>query len=559
MNLKVRTRLIILSLLPLLALAVAMLVMSAMTILDMTKKSRDNILEKFQTLSADYLVNNTKVLKSALLAYYENDELTEDVAKQKATELINSIDFGEYGNTFAFDYEGYNKGFGGKPELNDKLMINLLDLSGNSVTKKVINAARENKTYVIVEYKNVKTGDIVRKIDAVINLPEWKWVVGFEMDAAVVKKIAHDNYKESTERGKVWYVQFVLIIIGLFIFTFFFTYLYSKRTLKPLNQIVSAMEEIAKGDADLTKKLNVKSKDEFGKLAFAFNDFTEGIKSLILEVKKTTDQVIESADNSNTSSLQMNSDLAKQQRGVDSIAESMEQMVVSVTQVAQNAEYAAANAKTGSKDVADTSQKVKNFIEVINAQADMIYSASTDIRRLQEAGEQIGEVMNVINAIAEQTNLLALNAAIEAARAGDAGRGFAVVADEVRSLAGRTHESTTQIHSTIEKLHTSIENAVDAMESSSQQSQMSVAGATEAGLALEKILESINNIEKMNLDIAAATKQQSETAEELNLNLLQIVAYSTTSAEAADSVAKNGGFLRQSAEELVNVLERFKV
>lgn len=557
MKLSVKLRLVILTLLPLLALAIVMLFMSASALSTLTKSSRENIQEKFQEVSAEYLVNMVKVLQGSVNEYYKNDLLTQEEAKQKVTDLINSIDFGDYGSAFAFDYQGYNRGFGGNSSLNNKLMINLLDINGRSVTKRVIDSAKNKEPYIYNEYK---LGDkLVKKIDAALDLPDWDWVIGFEMDAGMVRQLAYDNYQKSADKGKIWYIQLVLAIIGLFVLTFLFTYWFAKRTLSPLNQIVSAMQEIAKGDADLTKKLQVNSKDEFGKLSLAFNEFIDGIRLLVVEVKKTTQEVMESAETSNTSSKQMNSDLAKQQRGVDSIAESMEQMVVSVAQVAQNAEYAASTAKEGSSDVAGTSKKVKEFIEVINAQADMIYSASTDIRRLQEAGQQIGEVMVVINAIAEQTNLLALNAAIEAARAGEAGRGFAVVADEVRSLAGRTHESTTQIQSTIEKLHISIDNAVDAMEASSHQSQLSVEGATEAGLALEKILEQITNIQKMNLDIAAATKQQSDTAEELNLNLLQIVAYSTTSAEAADLVAKNGVFLRESAGDLVNILARFKV
>ena len=173
--------------------------------------------------------------------------------------------------------------------------------------------------------------------------------------------------------------------------------------------------------------------------------------------------------------------------------------------------------------------------------------------------QNISSSLEVIQDIAEQTNLLALNAAIEAARAGEQGRGFAVVADEVRKLASRTQDSTGEIHQMIEQLKAASDDAVRAMESSQKRGASTVAEANAAAQALIQIQESIGTIMDMNSLIATATEEQSLVGQEISQRIVVISDQSSQSAELANENRSGSQELNQRANELYELVDRFKV
>lgn len=348
-------------------------------------------------------------------------------------------------------------------------------------------------------------------------------------------------------------IVLVLVILAGIIFVV------ARQQVLPIRNMAKRMNEIAEGEADLTQTLNIQRQDELGDLANGFNQFIERIRQLVKTMSTTAQQLATSSNQVETSSYNMGEAMGNQQAEVDQIAVAMNELVATVEEVARSAQEASDAAQVGGNETESGAQQVEQVVTSIKQQADVINQTANEVEKLQQSGQQIGEVMTVIRGIAEQTNLLALNAAIEAARAGEAGRGFAVVADEVRTLAARTHESTEQIQTTIDELVHRISLAVDAMHSSSEGSTASVTSAESAGQALVGITQAIENIEGMNIQIASATQQQSSTVDELNRNLERIVELSSSTNQASHEVATSGTQLNKLACELEQLVKLFKV
>ena len=195
----------------------------------------------------------------------------------------------------------------------------------------------------------------------------------------------------------------------------------------------------------------------------------------------------------------------------------------------------------------------------MDAIKDAVTSSSASVEELGRRGQQIGQIIEVINDIADQTNLLALNAAIEAARAGEHGRGFAVVADEVRKLADRTTKATEEIGESIRAIQTETDDAVQRMASGTEQVDAGVAKAREAGQSLGRIVSASQSVAQMIQSIAAAAEQQSAASEQISRNVESIASASNQASEGAGQAATAATQLSTKAEQLQALVARFKV
>lgn len=329
--------------------------------------------------------------------------------------------------------------------------------------------------------------------------------------------------------------------------------------LTPLTSLGSALEDIAQGEGDLTRRLPVTSRDEFGRLAAAFNQFVERIHASIRQVATTSQELNDVALNVvNASNANMASSDEQASR-TNSVATAINELGAAAQEIARNAADASQQASGARSGAVQGSQVVAQTIQAMQDLSAKITASSQTIQSLSHRTEDIGKILDVIQGISEQTNLLALNAAIEAARAGEAGRGFAVVADEVRSLAHRTQSSAKEIHDMIEELRSDASTAVKNMEESQRYSEHSVEVASQAGQRLTEITQGIGEIDNMNQSVATATEEQTSVIESLNMDITEINTLNQEGVENLQSTLRACTSLEQQVNRLRELVGSFRI
>ncbi|MEM9418880.1 MAG: methyl-accepting chemotaxis protein [Planctomycetota bacterium] len=325
----------------------------------------------------------------------------------------------------------------------------------------------------------------------------------------------------------------------------------------PLARTVEAAKRVAEGD--LTARVDVRSNDEVGDLGRNFNEMADNIAKIIIEVNGTASEVAAAATEIAATSEQISAGMDEQSSQVTQISAAVEEMSASVIEVARKSAAASNNAEQSGQAASEGGEVVDQTIGEINAIREAVDASSNSVAELGKRGEQIGEIIEVINDIADQTNLLALNAAIEAARAGEHGRGFAVVADEVRKLADRTTQATEEIGASIQAIQTETTSAVERMKTGSQQVESGVSKATDAGRSLTQIVSNAREVAGMIQSIAAATEEQSATSEEVARNVENIANVIQESNDGTRQAAIAAQQLSERAERLQGLVCKFKV
>ncbi|KGK84911.1 methyl-accepting chemotaxis protein [Pseudomonas stutzeri] len=436
-----------------------------------------------------------------------------------------------------------------QPKLEGQNLSQVKDPTGKALFNEMVAVARSNGAGA-VDYMWAKPGeaDPVPKISYVQLFQPWGWIIGSGI------------YVDDVEAEfKNYLMRFS--IIGLFIAAIMavLVAILIRSITRPLRNSMSAMANIASGEADLTRDLDVSGNDELTTLGRDFNRFTGKLRSVISQLLETAQSLGQSSQTLGSVSGDAFQQSQQQLQQMELVATAINEVTYAVQEVAKNAEHAASEVGDAENQAGQGQQNIEASLQQIDQLSATISQAVGVIQSLADETTKIGSVLEVIGSIADQTNLLALNAAIEAARAGEQGRGFAVVADEVRLLAQRTQQSTAEIQTMIERLQKNSGAAVNVIMESNRASQLTVEQASQAGESLGQIAQALRNLSGLNASIASATLQQSHVVEDINQNVTQAAGLAQQSTDAAEQTREAGKHLGELAERLNGLLRQFRV
>jgi methyl-accepting chemotaxis protein len=376
----------------------------------------------------------------------------------------------------------------------------------------------------------------------------------------------------------------IISLVGFLIATFLIIFL-SRAMLAPLSAFVPLSKSIAQGD--LTKEINIKTKDEIGMVAEAFNTIVISLRKMVGNILTVAENVMNSAQQFsfitqqmsdviqqiNSAMNQITSGVTTQTQKVEDVSKIMGSVISSLKDVESKAKdtaggssFASSQVNLGGERMLGLSEKMDKVFETVKRNVELM-------RVLEERSQQIGEITEAITSIADQTNLLSLNAAIEAARAGEAGRGFGVVADEIRKLAEDSAQAANRIGGLIRSIQDEVGKAITSIESGSRQVTEGREVVIEVREVLKKTISAVDGANTMAQEIVKAIGEQllstekvvkavdevASIAEETSSSVEETTSSVEEQTASMEEIATSAQELTRLAQEMKELVGKFKI
>ncbi|MBN3563605.1 methyl-accepting chemotaxis protein [Aliamphritea spongicola] len=455
-----------------------------------------------------------------------------DVTLDKLTEMIKQVKFGQSGYVMMIEDTGTILADPSNPDNNFKPVSELGDAFTRQIAAEGISEVEiDGQNWFATVYVSPTLG--------------WKFVglVPAGEVFAVIDELA----------GLILLMS--LVLVGIFIA---FAAWFANRITKPMHVITTGLQEIANGEGDLTRRLDIKGKNESAQMAEAFNSFIGTINTLISEIKSNANQVGSFAQEANEVSTEVSQVATQQSRSIEGVSTAFYEMVTASNEVAQHCTLTADAANNSQQQVEEGRKLIVNTSSLVNELEAIIVDSNQAMAELADESRNITSILETIRGIAGQTNLLALNAAIEAARAGESGRGFAVVADEVRTLAQRTSESTEEIDTLITSLTQRTQVVSEKLSSSLEGSKQTVETTQQTKSVFEAIEQSVDSIRDLATQIASAAEEQNLVTEEINKNIHDLNDEASRAQGIAEDSRQTSDKMNEISTDLNTLVGRFK-
>ncbi len=503
-------------------------------------------------------------------------EVAEEGIQKRAKDVVGSLRYGPQNDDYFWIHSTKSKmvmhPF--KPELNGKDLSNIQDPNKKYLFREMV-AVCEKQGEGFVEYLWPKPGekDPVQKISYVKLFEPYGWIVGTGIYVDDIQKKIAVKKGELSARLVSNIIKQSLLLFAVCAVILVITIFTARKISLPLHETSKMLKDIAEGDGDLTKRIQLSTKDETGELANWFNVFVDKLQQMIAQIGENAGSLEKSATDMFTISGNMNSGAARMSEKTDNANMSAENMSSNIQSIASAMEQTStniniiANSTDGmSSTINELTENTQKAREVSQDAVEQSQMATENVKQLSSVAQEIGNITEVITEISEQTNLLALNATIEAARAGEAGKGFAVVANEIKALASQTSEATLKIKDQITQIQDSSSKADDNIGKISEVIEevngivSTIAAAIEEqSVTTREIAENVNQssqgISEININLAKSTSN----AEEITSEISDVNSSARDIVDSSSKVNKNAEYLNQLALQLNEMVGRFKV
>ena len=350
-------------------------------------------------------------------------------------------------------------------------------------------------------------------------------------------------------------VAITIIIISILVS--FFAYFMTSLFLKPLNDAVAVINNVANGN--FTRSISIKSKSEIGKLIDTINKMVSVWRSSIENIKEVIDRTNTSSEKMSGAANKQESTTSEQASSINEVTTTIDELNSSSKQVYEKAEQVSQSSNDVLKIASEGQKAVKDSIEEINTIRGKVKSISEHTLNLSVEAQQIGSIVKTVSDIANKTDMLAINAGIEAARAGEHGKGFSIVAVEVRELADQSQKSADKIAMLIENIQSATNSTVLSTEETTEGFQVGIKLILEAGQTIDNLIKHIQKTVNHASEIALASRQQSLGTDQVASVMATINEGMKATAKSAAKILDEANNLKKLGSDLSSITEPYKI